>query len=274
MGKRILFVFLTVVAVAGIAFAQQVPGTLQDNTRDTMRSDEGAPSQMTPEQMKQHWQQNVARCLLLDNQGEVLINEFALERIQSPEVRQFAQTMVKDHNEMINKLQRFVPNAPTTDAVNKRISAIRMQLKSEKGTMPVTTDTDENNRRTEVPSPSMNGDREKMLMEGKNFMQLIPALQQTMAENCVAYTEAELSQMDKDMFDKAFMGQQIFNHVDALAKLRAMETFAPANVKPVVQQAIPIVQHHLDDARNICKQLENKTANRGNATPPPTREKY
>jgi predicted outer membrane protein len=251
MCKRFLYAFLGVAVLTSYAVAQ-VPGTMRENETTTQGQ------AMTSDQMAQMWQQNAARCMLLDNQAGVLINEFSLERIQNPEVKQFAQSLVKDHNDLVAKLQRFVPGSLTTDAVSKRVSAIRAQLKSEKGTMPVTTEAGDSSRRTEVPAPAVTEDQGRMSMEGKNMMQIIPAMQQTMAENCVAFTEAELSQVDKDQFDKAYIGQQIYAHVDALAKLKTMETFAPASLKPIIQSASTTVQSHLDQAKNICKQLDEK----------------
>jgi predicted outer membrane protein len=242
MWKKVLCVFLSVVCVACIAIAQ-APAVTTDKPRDTMKSGDTA----TPEQMAQHWKQNVARCILLDNQGAVILNEFALEKLQNPEVRQFAQSMVKGHNEWVAKLQRFVPDAPSTDALSKRVYAIRNQIKSEKGTMPVSAETGEGARRME----NMN---EKDM--GKHFMHMIPAMQQQMAENCLAYMQAELSNVDKDQFDKAYIGLQVFTHVADLAKLRTFENFAPADLKPIITSEINTVQSHLGEARNLCKQLD------------------
>jgi predicted outer membrane protein len=253
MLKKSLCVFLGVVFAAGLALAQS-PGVMKDNPRGTMKEGDAASA----DQMAQHWQQNVARCLLLDNQGQVVLGEFALERAQNPEVRQFAQSMVKGHNECVAKLQRFVPDALTTDALNKQVMAIRAQIKSEKGTMPVSSEMGDMSRKMESV-----GDQKNM---GKNFMHMIPAMQQQMAENCLAYKQAELSNLDKDEFDRAYVGLQIFTHVDALAKLRTFENFAPADLKPIITSEISAVQSHLDEAKKICKQLNGKSATSTNRT--------
>jgi predicted outer membrane protein len=245
MWKKSLCICVGVVFVAGVALAQ-APGVMQDNPRGTAKEGDTASAN----QMAQHWQQNVARCLLLDNQGQVILGEFALERAQNPEVRQFAQSMVKGHNECVAKLQRLVPDALTTDALNKRVVAVRTQIKSDKGTMPVSSETGEMARKMEST-----GDQKNM---GKNFMHMIPAMQQQMAENCLAYKQAELSNLDKDEFDRAYISLQVFTHVDALAKLKTFENFAPADLKPIITSEISAVQSHLDEAKNICKQLHGK----------------
>jgi predicted outer membrane protein len=249
MWKKVLCVFLGVVCVACLALAQ-APAVTTDNPRDTVRSDENA----TPEPMAQHWRQNVARCILLDNQGAVILNEFALEKLQNPEVRQFAQSMVKGHNEWVAKLQRFVPDAPSTDALSKRVYAIRNQIKSEKGTMPVSSEIGEGRRMENMNEKDM----------GKHFMHMIPAMQQQMAENCLAYMQAELSNVDKDQFDKAYIGLQIFAHTADLAKLKTFENFAPADLKPIITSQINTVQSHLEEARSLCKQLNKGSTSREN----------
>jgi predicted outer membrane protein len=94
-------------------------------------------------------------------------------------------------------------------------------------------------------------------------MHMIPAMQQQMAENCLAYMQAELANVDRDQFDKAYIGLQTFTHVANLAKLRTFENFAPADLKPIITSEINTVQSHLEEARNLCKQL-NKSSNSTN----------
>ncbi len=255
MWKQCSCFLLGAVFFASCAMAQ-APGVVKDTTRGTMKK--GAT--MTSEQMAQHWQENLARCLLLSDQGQVLIGDFALERAQNPEVRQFAQAMVKNHNEWIAKLEPFVPDAPNTDALNKRVYAIFTELKSEKGTVPVTSETGETSRKAEVPALATNGSEKTTGMEAKHFMHMIPAMQQQMVENCVAYTQWEFSQLDKNQFDKAYIDWQIFSHINALAKLKTLQNFAPAKLKPIIESETTAVQSNLEQAKNICKQLQGKTA--------------
>ena len=52
-------------------------------------------------------EQHLAACLIIDNQGQVALAEFAQEQSQNDEVKQFAQQMVQEHTECISKLQQF-----------------------------------------------------------------------------------------------------------------------------------------------------------------------
>lgn len=48
----------------------------------------------------------LANCLLIHNQGEIAINQFAEGKSQNDEVKQFAQQMVRDHQQLSQKLER------------------------------------------------------------------------------------------------------------------------------------------------------------------------
>ena len=47
----------------------------------------------------------LAGCLLAHNQSEVQLGEFAQQKAESPDVKQFAQELVKDHRQLTEKLQ-------------------------------------------------------------------------------------------------------------------------------------------------------------------------
>lgn len=48
-----------------------------------------------------------AKCLTTANQGEIEMNQWAQDRAQSPEVKQFAEQMVRDHQDLAQKLNRI-----------------------------------------------------------------------------------------------------------------------------------------------------------------------
>jgi predicted outer membrane protein len=81
------------------------------------------------------------------------------------------------------------------------------------------------------------------------------------AKNCVDMTKKELSQAQGSNFDKAYVGQQIGAHIHMLASLQAAEPYVRGDFKQVVQQGIEITQKHLDEARNICRDLNNTGSN-------------
>src|SRR5688500_2334230 len=48
----------------------------------------------------------LASWLLVDNEGEVALAQLAEEKSENEDVKDFAKQMIKDHGEMINKLQK------------------------------------------------------------------------------------------------------------------------------------------------------------------------
>lgn len=255
MWRKIVCVLLSCVFVAGFAFAQAVSD--RENSRS---ANEG--TNMTPEQVAQHFQQHLAKGILCGNQMQILLGEFASERAQNPEVKQFAQMMVKNHRDMVAKLDRLAPNSVNTETLGKRVLALQNQWKSELGTTPVTSETGGESR---MSNPS---DMTSEKMNEQNPMHKFAALEQKFLENVVALTEVELGQVDKSRFDRAYIDQQIGSHIIMLAKLKTLEPYASGDLKPLIEQAEKVTRAHLDQAKNICKQLESNeaTAKRGSTT--------
>jgi hypothetical protein len=52
---------------------------------------------------------------------------------------------------------------------------------------------------------------------------------------------------------------------ECIAKLQqfVMEAYAPADLKPIIESEITATQTHLEQAKNICKQWDAKTAKSG-----------
>jgi len=72
--------------------------------------------------------QYLANCLSINNQAEVEMNEFALQRTENPQVKQFAQQMVDDHRQLAQKLQRVTgtsENASSDAALNQLLQIDR-----------------------------------------------------------------------------------------------------------------------------------------------------
>ena len=67
-------------------------------------------------------------------------------------------------------------------------------------------------------------------------------------------------------FDRQYMDGQVQAHQQTLTELQAMQNTANADVKALIQKAIPKVQAHLDEATRIQGTLANAGGN-GGATP-------
>lgn len=76
--------------------AERTPGVNTRRSRET-RSDREA-----------HLERQLAACLLTKNKGEVELGKYASDRAKNGDVRDFAERMVKDHQQVVDKLQQIV----------------------------------------------------------------------------------------------------------------------------------------------------------------------
>src|SRR5579863_440231 len=91
------------VAVTG-ALAQQ---TAQPQRTPAGRAPAGRAPQAAGQQHETQLDEHVATCLILENDGEIAAAQIAEQNAKSDDVKQFARTMVKDHEQFVSQLERF-----------------------------------------------------------------------------------------------------------------------------------------------------------------------
>jgi putative membrane protein len=64
-------------------------------------------------------ERQLAACLLTKNKGEVELGKFAAERAKDREVKQFAEQMIKDHSNVVEKLEQIVGSQEPNDRRSK-----------------------------------------------------------------------------------------------------------------------------------------------------------
>jgi putative membrane protein len=108
--------------------------------RDSARTNERGDQAANGEQGEQ-LNYAIAACMLDHNKAEVELAKMAVEHAKSDEVKQFAEKMVKDHGQMVEKLQQFVGSHEPTDRrsqidrkINERCAeSMRKELESKSG---------------------------------------------------------------------------------------------------------------------------------------------
>ena len=53
----------------------------------------------------------LASCIAIDNQVEVALCQWAQDKLQNAEAKEFAKMLVKDHSELLTKLKQYAPEA-------------------------------------------------------------------------------------------------------------------------------------------------------------------
>jgi len=209
--------------------------------------------------------QQIPACLTLGNKEEIALAQFAQERAQSPQVKQFAQMMIEEHQQAVSQLEKAVP----------QLASLNLQLKGAEGAeTAATTSGQTGDDRTaatggaqRTPSAAQGGLEQQMLELGREIK-----------EQCLALTQAELGKKQGADFDKCYIGQQLVAHTGMLAELKASQRHASSQLQPVLQQGAQMAEHHLAQARTIAEQLEAaqganppQTTQRPGATKPPRR---
>jgi predicted outer membrane protein len=166
----------------------------------------------------------IASCLLLGNQEEVALAQLASQKAQNPEVKQFAQMMIEDHQKAIQKLQQHAKPGISIDGAA---------------------------RQTVASTQAGSANLDKVLQ-----------LSQQAAQECLSMTKSELQQKQGAEFDKAFIGSQVGAHIGMLAKLKASEQHASPELASLLNESSMTVKSHFEKAKQICKDLESSADNR------------
>lgn len=264
--KKFIAPMIMAAAICGQALAQSAaetqdrPAAGQPSTaREGAAREEYATQRTTTTQGQGNkLDQHLAACLTLGNQEEIALAQFALERAQNPQVKQFAQMMIEEHQQAVSKLQQAVP----------QLASLNLQLKGAQGAgarsagaerAAATSTTGET--ATDQTASATSGQRGAASAQGDQQML---ELGRAIKEECLALTQAELGRKQGADFDKCYMAQQVGAHIGMLAELKAGQRFASNQLKPILQEGAQMSEHHLAQARTIMEQLEAS----GGANPP------
>lgn len=251
MRKSLFTALLALTATASLAMAQSAtetePSTTPRQTDPSASTPSETPGQTTPgalpgqataqRQPGQAGQagqpggldQQIAACMVLANQEEIALAEFAKERAESDQVKQFAEMLIEQHQQAINKIEQASP----------QVAAWKIQLRNAKA------DGAE-------AQPQASGQA-----AGQNPQYLMA---RQIHEECLALTKEALSEMEGAEFDKAFVTQQCMAHLAMKAGIKGSEPFASQQLKPVLQEGLQMTEKHLAEAKNLKKQLKDDAA--------------
>lgn len=198
----------------------------------------------------QEIQQYLVGCMLAKNQAEVELSKFAQQQTQSPEVKEFAQMLVKDHSKFIQKLQQLAGDETAT-------------TRSQPGerTQPA-------GNREAVSQNAAEQNAANRAIDSNSAVDQLLALEKQIVERCAQSARDELQQKQGAEFDKCYVGSQIGGHMQMLAALEVLSQQGPEQIQQIAQEAQPNVQKHLEHAKQIMKQLEGAGPTGSRATRP------
>jgi predicted outer membrane protein len=200
--------------------------------------------------------QFLAGCLLAKNKAEIEFAKLAQQQSQNPEVKQFAQMLEQDHQQLVQQLEPLAGGqageTSTRIESQSRISATGQNDAQRQPAdttrlpgSPGATQTTRSQTQTEAyGSQEMSGP----------FAQLAKVEKQIGERQKQAMLD-DLQQKSGAEFDKCYVGAMVGSHIQSLASLEVLSQ-QQGQLAQVAQQAQPTVQQHLDHAKQLAKQLE------------------
>jgi predicted outer membrane protein len=249
MTKFIAPAMLALAAMASQALAQSATETQRPagaregaDRATTTQSQAGSQGQQGDKLAK-----HVAVCLTLGNMEEIQLGQFAQDRAQNPQVKQFAQTMVEEHQQAVQKLQQAMPEVASLNLeLNAQGGAAAGQSTAARPGAGATASTSANQRSSATGAQSGGQEAQKMVQFAREVKQ-----------ECLNLTTQELGRKQGMEFDKAYIGQQIVAHTGMLAELKtAQRHLQNQQLRPIIQEGTQMTEHHLAQARQIMEQLD------------------
>jgi predicted outer membrane protein len=265
------------IACCNFAVAQQQVdqtrrGERVEERRDQLAENRNERQENRDARQDQRWEENqtagtsanqgnnldqfIATCLLIGNQEEVALAKEAVDRAQNENVKQFAQTLVNDHQQLIQKLQPHAKQGMGLDQSNELTLSRSSQGQSNQG---------QANQIAGNQSPSAQqytANRQDLDRDPMNAGALDKVLKMNKdaAQECLSMTKSMIQEKQGAEFDKAFAGMQVGAHVGMLAKLKASQQQASPELASIIQESEQTVQRHLEQAKQLCQELEGMQA--------------
>ncbi len=250
---------LAVLALAGcLATATTVIAQQTKPAAPAAGQNPNATAPARPQGNRAQWQnsdQALATCVAIANQKEVALAQFAKSKVKNDDVKEFAEMMVKDHQEMLKKLQRFAPEATREGYLQQAQPSTGRDENStaRTGVQPAggvnrTAPASGAIQQTAGTQPTAQNAR------GVDFIQL----HREIANECLTQAKKQLSDKDEKEIDACFIGGQIAGHQAMLDKLTVFQRHTSGELKELLADASETTQKHLDKAEKIMKDLADK----------------
>jgi predicted outer membrane protein len=202
------------------------------------------------------WQ--IAEWLSVDNQGEVALAEIAEQQASDKDVKKFAQQMMDEHKELLQKLQRL-------KGVGRGEPRQGQPGQGQPGQgQPGQARPEGQVRQGQVPQrqpqqgqfqPGQIQPQQGRPQQGLDLVML----KHQLGEQCRQSASRELQRKDGSEFDKCYMGMQIGMHMQMLDTLKVMSRYASHELDQLIEEGEKTTESHLDHAKKIMASLEGRS---------------
>jgi hypothetical protein len=219
----------------------------------------------------------LASCIAIDNQEEVALSQWAQDKLQNAEAKEFAKMLVKDHSAFLAKLQRFAPEATqehfltSTTSISQEVRATGQKEDRNPAARREERRRERAENKAKDDSAGDDNPRDQANRKAKGTIQQVVATTETnetgnlqvdlmqlhreIAEQCLADTKEMLTAKSAEEFDACFIGLQIARHAAMKTKLTVCERHATGELKDLLSKATATTSDHLDHAQKLMKEL-------------------
>jgi len=226
---------------------QQQSATNPNAVTTTRQAQNRGGSQQTEQQLEQL----VATKLMIANKGVVELSKVAVEKASDDKVKEFAQTLVKEHEGLcrdIEKLQASKGHPKKGDHSQGDRAGQSAQNRPGQPARP-----NQPGRQPGVNQQAGNWDNDSQGLVSKLEM-----IAEKSSKKQLEMAKEMLQKHDGSDFDMAFVGLQIAAHTRAVADLNALQGVGSKEMQEVVNQAESATSKHLKKAKDLAEQLSSK----------------
>ena len=230
--------------------------------------------------------------MAIDNQEEVAVARFAQQKAKNDDVKEFAQMLIKDHQDFLQKLAQFSPDA-TQDSSLKDAGERTTENRTGNATSQTQRNANQRQTTTQNTQPRRVGEPSDKGLAKPNIIERTAAkpsldtadssqmlsLHREIAQQCLADTKNMLNEKSEDEFDTCFVGLQIANHATMLTKLKVLQRHANnSELKDLLSKGADTTKEHMQHAEKLMDQLADahhgdQKSNRKNSSGQESRDK-
>ncbi len=189
--------------------------------------------------------------MMLANESEIELSQIAAQKTENQEVKQFAEKLIQDHQQLNEKLKQLAPEAAARFAERgRRVGGRLVDRLADRLEADRSADRPANDR----PAQIRTGERDT---GAHDVLTKLCTINHKACEAHRQMSKQMLESYDGQDFDMAFLGMQIGQHAWMLSELQALDGVGTPEFQEVVVQARQHVEQHLQQAKTLAKKFED-----------------
>lgn len=277
MSKSLVLAASTTLLMAGVVLAQETPGRQPGSQQNpTSQERDRSTFGQSGQQSGQETDAILVSWLLVDNENEVALARIAQQRATSSEVKQFAQKMIDEHQQMVQKLQQ-IPGVHRSgsEGMTGRESGTGREGNTgrESGTGRETgtgqsgsgqsgTNRNDPNRPGGMGETGRTSDATGVRVNATGSLDHQRLIRDLGRKHLESATQLLQEKQGAD-FDKCYMGMMLGAHMKAEDQIEVFRNYASEKLRPTLDEGLKTVQAHLQHAKDLAKRTD-ELASAGN----------